>query len=103
MPAGVSVRTVQLWERDRNLPVRRLPGIRGRILAIPAEIDASRTVQPALPFQTSKPNLTHALVAVTAAALGAAGMWWFNRPTPQSHLRQTTRHDTPNLNVTYFL
>ena len=25
MPARVSVRTVQLWETDRNLPVRRLP------------------------------------------------------------------------------
>ena len=102
MPAGVSVRTVQLWETDRNLPVRRLPGIRGRILAIPAEIDAWRTTQPALPVQNFK-NHTHALVAITVAALGAADMWWFNRPTPQSHLRQTTRHDTPNLNVTYFL
>ena len=85
MPAGVSVRTVQLWETDRNLPVRRLPGIRGRILAIPAEIDAWRTAQPALPVQTLNPNLTHAIIAITAAALGAAGMWWFSRPTPLHH------------------
>ncbi len=30
---GVGVRTAQLWERERGLPVKRLPGPRGRVYA----------------------------------------------------------------------
>lgn len=36
---NVSVRTVQSWERERGLPVRRLPGGRGRVYATVEDID----------------------------------------------------------------
>lgn len=36
---GVSVRTAQLWERERGLPVRRMPGEKSRVIAYPDEID----------------------------------------------------------------
>jgi hypothetical protein len=36
---GVGVRTAQLWERDRGLPVRRLPGPRGQVRALVSEIE----------------------------------------------------------------
>src|SRR5215510_5841232 len=36
---GVSVRTAQKWEKTLGLPIRRMPGPRGRIVADPAELD----------------------------------------------------------------
>jgi hypothetical protein len=36
----VGVRTAQAWERERDLPVLRLPGGRGRVLASIAELEA---------------------------------------------------------------
>jgi hypothetical protein len=37
---GVGLRTAQLWEQERSLPVHRLPGGRGRVFARTAELDA---------------------------------------------------------------
>jgi hypothetical protein len=37
---GVGLRTAQIWEQERALPVHRLPGGRGRVLANVAELDA---------------------------------------------------------------
>lgn len=37
---GVTVRTVQIWEAERSLPVRRLPGIKGRVYAYLDELEA---------------------------------------------------------------
>ena len=37
---GVNVRTAQKWEAERGLPVRRLPGGRGRVLVSVEELDA---------------------------------------------------------------
>lgn len=39
---GVSERTVQKWERERGLPVHRLPGERGRVVAWSEELDRWR-------------------------------------------------------------
>jgi hypothetical protein len=39
---GVTARTVQLWERHRGLPVRRLPGGMGRVSARVSELQAWR-------------------------------------------------------------
>jgi hypothetical protein len=39
---GVTPRTAQLWERDRGLPVHRLPGPKGRVIATAEELDAWR-------------------------------------------------------------
>lgn len=36
----VSVRTAQLWEKERGLPVRRLRGRRGRVFVLVAELEA---------------------------------------------------------------
>src|SRR5262245_27161728 len=36
---GVSVRTAQTWEKTLGLPIRRMPGRRGRIVADPAVLD----------------------------------------------------------------
>lgn len=38
----VSTRTAQLWEEERGLPVRRLPGAKGRVFAYPEELIAWR-------------------------------------------------------------
>src|SRR4029453_7090261 len=46
---GVSVRTAQTWEKTLGLPVRRMPGRRGRIVADPAELDRWK-------FQTAVPS-----------------------------------------------
>ena len=35
----VSVRTAQMWEAQRGLPVRRMPGPRGRVLSTTEELD----------------------------------------------------------------
>jgi excisionase family DNA binding protein len=37
---GVNVRTAQRWERERGLPVRRLPGRGGRLMISRAALDA---------------------------------------------------------------
>ena len=39
---GVNVRTAQRWERERALPVRRLPGRRGNVAIDTATLDAWR-------------------------------------------------------------
>src|ERR1035438_6540188 len=36
---GVSVRTAQMWEQARGLPVRRLPGGRAQVRAFAAVLD----------------------------------------------------------------
>lgn len=36
----VGVRTAQMWERERGLPIRRIPGPRGRVLANVEELEA---------------------------------------------------------------
>jgi hypothetical protein len=45
----VGVRTAQLWERDRGLPVHRVPGSNGRVMASAEELDqwlqSARTAQ----------------------------------------------------------
>ena len=40
---GVGVRTAQMWEQQRGLPVRRLPGPRGRVLATVGELESWRS------------------------------------------------------------
>jgi hypothetical protein len=37
---GVNVRTAQKWERERGLPVRRVPGARSRVSADSTAVDA---------------------------------------------------------------
>jgi hypothetical protein len=67
---GVGLRTAQIWEQERALPVHRLPGGRGRVLASVAELDAwkrSGALQttPALPLAT----------VIDARSLGSPRVW----------------------------
>jgi hypothetical protein len=72
---GVTVRTAQNWERTAGMPVRRLPGERGRVWADPAELHAWKTARPAGRRWSPRRvlGLTAAGVTLLLAALLA---WW---------------------------
>jgi len=90
---GVSVRTVQLWETERNLPVYRMPGAKGRVYAITGELHSWRhgvlhvvepdtTVPaPAVVARRRRPRwvLTGAAVLVLLVAGGWA-LWRWRHP-----------------------
>jgi hypothetical protein len=70
---GVSVRTAQVWERDRGLPVRRLPGPRGRVAVSIDELEAWKGTSTPAPPQ-SRPLLSRrALVLAGTVVLVLAG------------------------------
>lgn len=48
---GVNLRTAQKWERERGLPVRRLPGGHGRVAIDISAIEAWKHARPALPTE----------------------------------------------------
>jgi len=87
---GVSVRTVQHWELDRNLPVYRMPGERGRVYAFVDELDAwSRNAAPEPePAAEPKGNLRFrawtAAAVLLMAAMAAVYFWVQSRPRPES-------------------
>jgi hypothetical protein len=72
---GVNVRTAQRWEQEKGLPVRRLSGARGRVMAIPEELDRWKTAN--LAGQNAWSNLRFLRgygVAASAALLVVAGV-----------------------------
>jgi hypothetical protein len=70
---GVGVRTAQIWEQERALPVHRLPGGRGRVLASVAELDTwKRSGAP----QTSEPLPSAPPVLVVDAPPAAPRHSW---------------------------
>lgn len=87
---GVTVRTAQLWEAERGLPVHRQPGPKGRVWADPAELDAWRATaagsaevsrpQPAVRTTRRSWSWIAAGAAVAAGVLGAYG--WMLRTQP---------------------
>ncbi|MCL4841510.1 MAG: hypothetical protein KJZ79_06710 [Bryobacteraceae bacterium] len=85
---NVSERTAQNWELSRSLPVRRMPGPRGRVWADPVELDAWLFSQEQTPIEFEpKPRRTRwpwpALGALLAILLG--GGWHLSRtPAPAS-------------------
>lgn len=50
---GVSVRTAQKWERERNLPIRRMPGGRGRVASTVDALDRWKNARPTLPNEAT--------------------------------------------------
>lgn len=89
---GVSVRTAQTWERDRGLPIRRVPGGRGRIRVAPADLEVWKNATPAT-TETLEPERQPARparrrrwwvgVGVLAALAGAgAVLWWPHAGAP---------------------
>ena len=53
---GVTVRTAQNWERDIDLPIRRLPGGHGRVYCIVEEIDGWKSGRPDSPTVPARPT-----------------------------------------------
>jgi hypothetical protein len=75
---GVGVRTVQIWEAERNLPVRRLPGPRGRVFAEVAEMEDWRlSLVDGLPKEDVRNPLQRAAIAVASLVLVLAASWWY--------------------------
>ena len=83
---SVTPRTAQLWERDRGLPVRRLPGEGGRVLARTSELERwklgpEQADDAVAPRRRPVAWLVLALVAMAATATG----WFFwPRSYPQA-------------------
>lgn len=90
-------RTVQRWERELSLPVRRVPGGRGRsVFAFASEIDAwlqtreRQEIEPlAAPAETpaQAPAASHSgmwTAGIAAVAAIAAAVAWSLRPAPLS-------------------
>ena len=86
---GTSVRTVQSWELNRNLPVHRMPGERGRVYAFVDELEAwqlGAKVETEQKAGGGRKWIRAAGAAIgVAAVVAAAGYWWAEtRPRPES-------------------
>jgi len=83
---GISIRTAQLWELEHGLPVHRQPGPRGRVYALPAELDEwRRRMEQAAPAETDSPRATpkygrFALATILVLLLSVAGFLLSRRP-----------------------
>ncbi len=67
---AINTRTAQKWEKTRGLPVRRFAGQKGRVAAVPEELDRWRASVGERPRWWSDPRfLRRYSVAVTAVAL----------------------------------
>jgi len=76
----VNVRTVQLWEQVRGLPVHRYPGPRGRVTALKSELDAwaagkSAGVSP--PEPSPAPPRLRKSWRWTPVVVGLGALLWF--------------------------
>ncbi len=90
---GVNVRTAQRWEQEKGLPVKRASGERGRVMAIPEELDRWKAAN--LAHQNVWSNLhflrgysiaaSAALLIVSGVALG--GWLLSQRVGPPARLR----------------
>lgn len=77
----VSVRTAQEWEKKHGMPVKRLPGVRGSIIARASDLDAWKhggTPAPA----PGRARLPYVVGALLIAALSGAGFLAWKRPQP---------------------
>ena len=79
---GVAVRTVQKWERERGLPVKRLPGKRGMVYADPAELLAWKKATPAATTARGRMALAVVLAVVLVAAAVSALRPWSRKSHP---------------------
>ena len=73
---GVSVRTAQKWESERGLPVRRLPGEKGRVWADPDQLERWREADLKRSPWWKSPGFSRLYAALASALLlVAAGAW----------------------------
>jgi hypothetical protein len=87
---GVGVRTAQLWESTRGLPVRRLPGPRGQVSALVSDLDtwkAGAAPVPPIGLPGAGWRAWRWAGAATIVALLAAAFWWWLRPVRPAHFR----------------
>lgn len=70
---GVSVRTAQLWEKERGLPVCRL-GERGRVVAKVPEVEAWRTALLAEPGPVRAPRGRRGWIVAAVLVVALAGL-----------------------------
>ena len=73
---GVSVKTAQLWERDRGLPVRRLPGRRGVVVASVSALETWKQATSTAPVNTPAVGFRRwYLLAVAMLLLAGGGVY----------------------------
>jgi len=90
---GVNVRTAQRWEEERGLPVRRLGGQRGRVVASTDELDAWKRATSHKPSWWNNLRIVRmwalSVTLPVAVALTVAFLWLLALPqagTPASFL-----------------
>jgi hypothetical protein len=91
---GVTVRTAQIWEEERGLPVRRSPGGKGRVFAYPSELKIwrdsaqlpAKLAEEDSPPLLRKPSASRRrwLAGGALALAYAAGLWWFHHRTGEA-------------------
>ncbi len=86
---GASERAAQLWEHQRGLPVRRLPGPgRGRVLAYTSEIDAwKRSAEPAKPLPSKAFPWHRIAIGITATLVILLTVVLLRKPTSPATVR----------------
>ncbi len=82
---GVTVRTAQKWELERGLPVRRLPGVRGRVFSSAEELESwmrapGKPVAPAVePARSPWWAISLAGIVLLVVAAVGGGVYWATR------------------------
>ncbi|MGJ5817435.1 hypothetical protein [Paludibaculum fermentans] len=97
----VTVRTVQNWEEEHNLPIHRMPGTKGRIFAYADELDTWRKQRdgvkaeaeevpplalPELPVARAESRTRLIVVVAACLVLAALGAFWVMRPRPNPNM-----------------
>jgi hypothetical protein len=75
---NVSVRTAQAWERERGLPIRRLPGARSQVRVLTTDLNnwkLSGTPSPAAAQPTLRRPVALIALALVLAVAGALLFW----------------------------
>lgn len=75
---GVTVRTAQSWEKERGLPVRRVPGKRGMVYCSVAEADAWMALGRRPVGEDTEPKSKHRafILAAVASLVAVGGLAW---------------------------
>jgi len=81
---GITLRTAQAWEKDRGLPVRRVPGKRSVVYCLPSELDdwrATGGLLNASEGRTSSRTRQLVVLSLAAVLVAALAVVWRSEPT----------------------